>query len=77
MRSFHFAGELGRTGFEVDMPDTVQQGLEFMPAIRPDLLYTERKLADDIIDETNCTVFDPGPADRVDKPWTSSLMPTP
>lgn len=60
MRSFYFAVELRRARFDRDMPNAlvfdmpVEQSLEFMTTIRSDLLYTEWKLVDDIIDKMNC-----------------------
>ena len=59
MRSFYFAVELRRARFDRDMPNAlvfdmpVEQSLEFMTTICSDLLYTEWKLVDDIIDKMN------------------------
>ena len=57
MRSFYFAVELRRARFDIAMPNALvfdmplEQSLEFMTTIRSDLLYTEWKLVDDIIDK--------------------------
>ena len=59
MRSFYFAVELRRARFGMEVPNAlagdmpVEQSLEFMTTICSDLLYTEWKLVDDIIDKMN------------------------
>lgn len=59
MRSFYFAVELRRERFGMEVPSAlvgdmpVEQSLEFMTTICSDLLYTEWKLVDDIIDIMN------------------------